>query len=97
MKIKIVAIRKAYKRLNVKSNPLVTFIVVQKRHHSRLFLDDERDGSENVLIGTAIDNTIVHPNRKQFYLMSHLSTKVLNLLLLLKCIFLNCFVLITGN
>ncbi|KAI4998638.1 hypothetical protein ZWY2020_053980 [Hordeum vulgare] len=56
--------------------PQVTFVVVQKRHHTRLFLEDHRSGaladrSGNVLPGTVVDTKICHPSEFDFYLCSH--------------------------
>ena len=59
--------------------PKITFIVVQKRHHTRFFppansglgRDDHRNN--NVPPGTIVDNQITHPNETQFYLVSHQS------------------------
>ncbi|CAI5536952.1 unnamed protein product, partial [Closterium sp. Naga37s-1] len=57
-------------------NPLVTFAVVQKRHHTRFFPFDSRnrsttDRSGNALPGTVIDTGICHPTEFDFYLLSH--------------------------
>lgn len=49
--------------------PLVTFVVAQKRHTTRLFLN-ERDAG-NVPPGTVVDTKIVHPFEFDFYLCSH--------------------------
>ncbi|XP_046448978.1 protein argonaute-2-like isoform X2 [Daphnia pulex] len=68
------AIRKACMKLEVGYNPPVTFIVVQKRHHTRLFPEDQRDEcgrGKNVPPGTIVDNTIVHPVEQDFFLVSH--------------------------
>ncbi|KAK7277538.1 hypothetical protein RJT34_22553 [Clitoria ternatea] len=56
--------------------PTVTFIVVQKWHHTRLFANnhDDRnntDKSENILHGTMVDSKICHPTEFDFYLCSH--------------------------
>lgn len=54
-------------------NPLVSFIVAQKRHHTRLFLGEgeQRSKSGNVPPGTVVDTVIVHPRQFDFYLCSH--------------------------
>ncbi|MCO5610336.1 hypothetical protein L7F22_064572 [Adiantum nelumboides] len=53
-------------------NPLITWVVVQKRHHTRLYpADNNRDKSGNVLPGTVVDSTIVHPREFDFFLCSH--------------------------
>uniref|UniRef100_M8CQD7 Protein argonaute MEL1 n=1 Tax=Aegilops tauschii TaxID=37682 RepID=M8CQD7_AEGTA len=56
--------------------PQVTFVVVQKRHHTRLFPEDHRSGamadrSGNILPGTVVDTKICHPSEFDFYLCSH--------------------------
>ncbi|KAI3744226.1 hypothetical protein L1987_57303 [Smallanthus sonchifolius] len=50
--------------------PFVTFVVAQKRHTTRLFLNNEGDFG-NVPPGTVVDTTIVHPSNFDFYLCSH--------------------------
>ncbi|KAF8412729.1 hypothetical protein HHK36_000698 [Tetracentron sinense] len=55
-------------------SPTITLIVAQKRHLTRLFPDpNERQGdkSGNVMPGTVVDTTIVHPYEFDFYLCSH--------------------------
>ncbi|CAM9273566.1 unnamed protein product [Choristocarpus tenellus] len=53
--------------------PTITFIVVQKRHHTRLFQPkrDDQDQSGNVAPGTVVETGICHPMEWDFYLMSH--------------------------
>uniref|UniRef100_A0A7N0UAI9 Argonaute 2 n=1 Tax=Kalanchoe fedtschenkoi TaxID=63787 RepID=A0A7N0UAI9_KALFE len=53
--------------------PTITLIVARKRHLTRLFLEDTREGSRNANIspGTVVDTTIVHPSEFDFYLCSH--------------------------
>ncbi|KAL0457143.1 UNVERIFIED_CONTAM: protein argonaute 10 [Sesamum latifolium] len=51
-------------------------IVVQKRHHTRLFANNHRDKSStdksgNILPGTVVDSKICHPTEFDFYLCSH--------------------------
>ncbi|CAA0823030.1 Protein argonaute 10 [Striga hermonthica] len=70
------AIRKACASLEPNYQPLVTFIVVQKRHHTRLFANNHRDKSStdksgNILPGTVVDSKICHPTEFDFYLCSH--------------------------
>ncbi|KAL6894480.1 hypothetical protein ACP4OV_008578 [Aristida adscensionis] len=74
------AIRKACASLEHDYLPPVTFIVVQKRHHTRLFPEDYRnrdltDKSENILPGTVVDTKICHPSEFDFYLCSHAGLK----------------------
>lgn len=60
--------------------PLITFAVVQKRHHTRLF-PDETDPNcsqfcdENIPPGTVVDTVITHPKEFDFYLCSHWGAK----------------------
>ncbi|URD73428.1 hypothetical protein MUK42_25274 [Musa troglodytarum] len=70
------AIRKACASLESNYQPPVTFVVVQKRHHTRLFANnynDQRsiDKSGNILPGTVVDSKICHPTEFDFYLCSH--------------------------
>ncbi|XP_064115910.1 protein argonaute-2-like [Macrobrachium nipponense] len=65
--------RKACTELQADYQPAITFIVVQKRHHTRLFCQ-ERDGvgrSKNIPPGTTVDKSITHPTERDFYLCSH--------------------------
>uniref|UniRef100_A0A1D1ZCJ8 Protein argonaute 7 n=1 Tax=Anthurium amnicola TaxID=1678845 RepID=A0A1D1ZCJ8_9ARAE len=60
--------------------PSITFSVVQKRHHTRLFpneKDPSADGfcDENIPPGTVVDTVITHPREFDFYLCSHWGTK----------------------
>ncbi len=64
-------------------HPLLTFIVVKKRHNTRFFtynpnanqrnLNSRKAPKEtdNMSIGCVIDTTIVHPYQHNFYLNSH--------------------------
>ncbi|KAJ3691927.1 hypothetical protein LUZ60_012277 [Juncus effusus] len=70
------AIRKACASLEPNYQPPVTFVVVQKRHHTRLFANNHKDRSStdksgNILPGTVVDSKICHPNEFDFYLCSH--------------------------
>ncbi|GLT82084.1 hypothetical protein SLE2022_004960 [Rubroshorea leprosula] len=70
------AIRKACSSLEEGYLPPVTFIVVQKRHHTRLFplehnSRDQTDRSGNIRPGTVVDTDICHPTEFDFYLNSH--------------------------
>ncbi|KAH9700180.1 protein argonaute 5 [Citrus sinensis] len=70
------AIRQACASLEEGYAPPVTFVVVQKRHHTRLFPADHNrrdltDRSGNILPGTVVDTHICHPTEFDFYLNSH--------------------------
>jgi len=70
----LLAIRRACIDLEDDYKPGITFIVVQKRHHTRLFCSDQRDQSGrsgNVPAGTTVDSNITHPTQNDFYLCSH--------------------------
>ncbi|CAK9164365.1 unnamed protein product [Ilex paraguariensis] len=74
------AIRKACASLEPNYQPPVTFVVVQKRHHTRLFAHNHRDRnavdrSGNILPGTVVDSKICHPTEFDFYLCSHAGIK----------------------
>ncbi|GMH04485.1 hypothetical protein Nepgr_006324 [Nepenthes gracilis] len=70
------AIRKACASLEPSYQPPVTFVVVQKRNHTRLFPSNNNDKksidkSGNVLPGTVVDSKICHPTDFDFFLCSH--------------------------
>lgn len=67
------AMRQACTELEKGYEPGITFLVVQKRHHTRLFCS-ERDAAGragNIPPGTTVDNKITHPTERDFYLCSH--------------------------
>ena len=73
------AIRRACISLNQEYKPKVTFLVVQKRHHTRFFptrREDEDGRNRNVPPGTVVDSTITHPIELDFFLVSHASIQV---------------------
>ncbi|XWS28642.1 hypothetical protein CRYUN_Cryun25bG0088500 [Craigia yunnanensis] len=72
------AIRKACASLQEGYMPRVTFIVVQNRHHTRLFPTDrnQTDRSGNVQAGTVVDTSICHPTDFDFYLNSHAGIQI---------------------
>ena len=62
--------------------PPITFAVVQKRHHTRLFPKETDPSStrnqvfdENIPPGTVVDSVITHPKEFDFYLCSHWGVK----------------------
>ncbi|KAL8124010.1 hypothetical protein AgCh_011858 [Apium graveolens] len=76
------AIRKACASLEPQYQPPVTFVVVQKRHHTRLFSNNHNDRhqvdrSGNILPGTVVDSKICHPTEFDFYLCSHAGNQVI--------------------
>ena len=75
----VTAIRRACSSLSQDYKPQVTFLVVQKRHHTRFFptRDQDADGrNRNVPAGTIVDQEITHPTEIDFYLVSHASIQV---------------------
>ncbi|CAH0557927.1 unnamed protein product [Brassicogethes aeneus] len=76
--VEIGAIRKACLSMGDKGEyqPPITFVIVQKRHHTRLFPKNPRDSEDrntNVPAGTCVDHTITNPMMQDFYLVSHAS------------------------
>lgn len=67
------AIRAACFELDASYAPPITFVVVQKRHHTRFFPTpgSATDRSGNVAPGCVVDTTVVHPREFDFYLQSH--------------------------
>jgi len=75
----LIAIRRACLRLHMNYTPAITFVVVQKRHHTRMFPKHpiDFDGKfNNVPSGTIVDSQITHPTELDFYLCSHASIQV---------------------
>ncbi|XP_024894043.1 protein argonaute-2-like isoform X2 [Temnothorax curvispinosus] len=78
MYYEIRAIKKAVTRFT-RSGIEINCLVVQKRHHVRLFpkskdiRDTEDTRNYNVKVGTIVDTTITHPEHIDFYLVSHAS------------------------
>ena len=67
-------IRTACLLLSPDYRPQITYVVVQKRHHARLFpaaVGDECGRGKNVPPGTVLDTAVTSPHRFDFYLCSH--------------------------
>ncbi|PKA59859.1 Protein argonaute 7 [Apostasia shenzhenica] len=77
MKHELQAIKKACSKLpSGNFKPAITFAVVQKRHHTRLFLNEkDQFSTENIPPGTVVDTVITHPREFDFYLCSHWGMK----------------------
>ncbi len=59
--------------------PPITYIVVQKRHHTRFFCVNARDmngKAKNVPPGTTVDTGVVTPDGFDFFLCSHAGIQV---------------------
>lgn len=70
----VAALRVACTELQVDYQPGITFVTVQKRHHTRFMPKNRRDGSGkcgNVPPGTVVDTIITHPVNFDFFLCSH--------------------------
>ena len=68
------AIQTACYELHANFKPAITFIVVQKRHHTRFFAEDPKDQcgrSQNIPPGTVVDRDVCHPYEFDWYLCSH--------------------------
>lgn len=75
----LTAIRNACRKVEQGYEPPISFFVVQKRHHIRLFPADSRNSDDrngNVQAGTIVDSEITHPSHIDFYLVSHASIQV---------------------
>ncbi|KAI8804842.1 Piwi domain-containing protein [Cladochytrium replicatum] len=66
------AIKRALQAMRV-SDCKLTFVVINKRHHTRMLPVDprDRDRSGNTPAGTVVDTDVVHPLYYDFYLTSH--------------------------
>lgn len=74
MQSELRAIYRAHERLSGGAfRPQVLFILVQKRHHTRMFTVDRL--ARNVEPGTVVDTEVVHPRELDFYLVSHQAIK----------------------
>ncbi|XP_055348778.1 protein argonaute-4-like [Paramacrobiotus metropolitanus] len=76
MEREVNAIKQACRELvpDGKYTPPITYIIVGKRHHVRLFYEDERQAttkSGNVPPGTIVDTGITHFKEFDFYMVSH--------------------------
>lgn len=75
----LLAVRESCMKLEADYKPGITFIVVQKRHHTRLFCSDKKEQigkSGNIPAGTTVDVGITHPTEFDFYLCSHAGIQV---------------------
>ncbi|XP_025190383.1 protein argonaute-2-like [Melanaphis sacchari] len=74
LQYELTAIRKACMTLDGDYKPGITYITVQKHHHTRLFCVDKNEQigkSGNVPAGTIVDTGITHPTEFDFFLCSH--------------------------
>ncbi|XP_054163595.1 protein argonaute-3-like [Oppia nitens] len=64
-------ITKAFDEIGLAYKPKLTFIVVQKRHHTRFVVIDEPNYGRNVEAGTVVESGVTHKYDYDFYLCSH--------------------------
>ncbi|BBN15542.1 eukaryotic translation initiation factor 2C [Marchantia polymorpha subsp. ruderalis] len=62
------AFKAACRALEKDYDPRITFVVVQKKHHTRFFQDAQFG---NVAPGTVVDRVVCHPRHYDFYMVSH--------------------------
>ena len=80
LKHELRAIRRAYAKFKVGGEPKVTFIIAQKRHNTRLFVENPNNGigkTQNVPAGTVVDSEITTLSEVDFFLASHEGIKVI--------------------
>ncbi|BGO92079.1 Protein argonaute [Rhodotorula toruloides] len=70
-------IKAACRKIDTNWNPKLTYIVCAKRHHIRLWAQNERDCDRtgNLPPGVVVDSEIVHPYIFEFYLQAHAGLK----------------------
>uniref|UniRef100_A0A158Q7C7 Piwi domain-containing protein n=1 Tax=Elaeophora elaphi TaxID=1147741 RepID=A0A158Q7C7_9BILA len=72
MNDELLCLKTAIHQLDHLYHPTVSYVVVQKRHHTRFIEQDmKRDKGNNIPPGTVVDSTITSPLRFDFYLCSH--------------------------
>ncbi|KAG0046910.1 hypothetical protein BGZ89_005118 [Linnemannia elongata] len=73
LKSEVASLKAACASLEQGYNPKITFVVVQKRHHTRFFPvhTSHSDRTGNCKPGTVVDQGVVHPFEFDFYLQSH--------------------------
>jgi hypothetical protein len=72
-RLEIADIKKACLQISPGYSPNITFAVVQRHHHVRLFTTNRNDADKygNIPAGTVIDSHITKPDQYDFYLCSH--------------------------
>lgn len=72
-------IRSACQRISPGYKPAITFVIVQKRHHTRFIPTNPKDYHgrfSNIPPGTVVDNTVVTENMFDYFLCSHSGIQV---------------------
>lgn len=69
----LAAMKAACLKVQANYRPPITFIIVQKRHHVRMYPEDAKqaDKNGNMLPGTVVDSGITHAVDHDYYLCSH--------------------------
>jgi len=77
MSREVKAIYRACAEVKEGFKPKVTFLIVQKRNHVRLFLQDPSQGDREgrLQAGTVVDNAICSPHDFDFFMCSHAGLK----------------------
>lgn len=75
LQTELIEIQQACKKTNMYYKPAITFLVVQKQKHTRIYhsnvINLDNDNEPNItLVGTVIDTEITHPTENSFYLCS---------------------------
>ena len=76
------SIRRACMSLERNYEPKVTFIIAQKRHKTRFFVENPNDGvgrTKNIPAGTVVDKQITTLSEIDFFLASHEGIQVISL------------------
>jgi len=71
------AIQRACSKIQQGFKPVITFLLVQKRHHVRFFAEQDRDCDKDgrLLAGTVFDSGVTSPHDFDFFLCSHAGLK----------------------
>jgi eukaryotic translation initiation factor 2C len=69
----VTSMKQAFPEIGPTYQPILTFITVQKRHHTRFYPENRDDAtrSGNVPPGTTVDTVIVDPFLFDFFICSH--------------------------
>lgn len=73
LEVEVKAIKMACATLEATYQPKITFVVCQKRHHTRFFAATPAgaDRSGNLMAGFTVDTDVTHPTEYDFYVLSH--------------------------
>ncbi|GAA6003090.1 hypothetical protein JCM10207_001981 [Rhodosporidiobolus poonsookiae] len=73
----VTSLKAAFRKIDPKWNPKLTYVVCAKRHHTRFFAANEKDMDRtgNLPPGLVVDTTITHPFVFDFFLQAHAGLK----------------------